>query len=330
MMNRKVNSFAGVVVLLSLLSLLSAYAKQHPGDSPVFKDRPAQVMPSAVKAMMLGATMAGQRIVAVGVHGVVLLSDDQGKTFRQAKSVPTRLTLNSVTFVDDKKGWAVGHLGVVLHTVDSGETWTIQREDLNSDRPLFTVWFKDSKHGFAAGLWGLLLKTTNGGNSWDVVKLPIAAGATKGDKNLYAVFADKKGGLFIAAERGTVFKSTNDGQTWKVIDTGYPATLWTGVALRNGSLVVGGLRGRILRSEDGGEHWKEVDAGTKSSITDITESSDGQIFAVGLDGVSLQSTDECRSLSISSRPDRVALTAVVLNSKGVPVIFSAAGPVNVK
>lgn len=330
MMNRKVNSFLCVVVLLSLLSSLFAFAQQQPGESPEFKHRPAQVMAGSVKAMMLGATLAGQRIVAVGAHGVVLLSDDQGKTFRQAKAVPTRLTLNSVTFVGDKEGWAVGHIGVVLHTVDGGETWTIQRDDPRSDRPLFTVWFKDSKLGFAAGLWGLLLKTTNGGNSWDVVKLPVDPGATKGDKNLFALFADKKGNLYIAAERGTVFKSKDDGQTWKVIDTGYPGTFWTGLVLRNGSLVVAGLRGRVLRSEDGGEHWKEVDAGTKSSITGITESSDGRIFAVGLDGVSLQSTDECRSLSVSSRPDRMALTAVMLNSKGVPVMFSAAGPVSVK
>ncbi|MDD2736249.1 MAG: YCF48-related protein [Desulfuromonadaceae bacterium] len=326
MMNRNANSFV-CIVLLSLLLPLSVYAQQ-PVDSSGFKQRQALVFPGALKATMLGATQAGQRIVAVGKHGVVLLSDDQGKSFRQAKAVPTRATLNSVCFVGDKEGWAVGHLGVVLHTVDGGEIWTMQRDDLDSDRPLFTVWFKDSKLGFTGGLWGLLLKTTNGGNSWEEVKLPIPPDRKKADKNLFALFSNKNGDLFIAAERGTVLKSKDDGQTWKEIATGSPGTLWTGVALNSGALVVAGLRGRILRSEDGGEHWTQLNSGTKSSITGITETTDGRLLAVGLDGVSLQSADDCSTFSLSSRPDHAALTAVVLSSKGVPVVFSEKGPVN--
>jgi len=330
MMKKNVNSFVCVVLSLLFLVSLSVYAQQA-SDLPGSKHRPALVFPGALKATMLGATQAGQRIVAVGDHGVVLLSDDQGKTFRQAKVVPTRATQNAVSFVDDKEGWAVGHLGVVLHTVDGGETWTMQRDDLSSDRPLFTVWFKDSKLGFAGGLWGLLLKTTNGGNSWEEVKLPVAPDRKKADKNLFALFSNKKGDLFIAAERGTVFKSKDGGQTWKEIVTGNPGTLWTGVALKSGTLIVAGLRGRILRSEDGGEHWSEVDSGTKSSLTGITESIDGRILAVGLDGVSLQSANDGRSFSLSSRPDRMALTAVVSSTQqGEPVVFSENGPVAVK
>lgn len=331
MMKRTINTFVACLLSLSLLLPPSlSLSAQQPAEPAGFKHRPALVMPAASKAMMLGAALAGQRIVAVGDHGVVLLSDDQGKTFRQAKAVPVRATLNAVSFVGDKEGWAVGHMGVVLHTADGGETWTMQRDDLGSDRPLFTVWFKDSKEGFAAGLWGLLLKTMNGGYSWEEVKLPISPGRKKADKNLFALFSNQKGDIFIAAERGTLFKSKDGGQSWKEIATGSPGTLWTGVALKSGTLVVAGLRGRFFRSEDGGEHWVELNSGTKSSITGIAETPDGRIFAVGLDGVSLQSMDNCRSLTLASRPDRLALTAVVLNSKGVPVIFSETGPVSAK
>ena len=66
---------------------------------------------------------AGSSIVAVGEYGNVVLSDDDGKTWRQAKSVPTQVTFTAVAFVDDKNGWAVGHDTVILHTSDAGETW---------------------------------------------------------------------------------------------------------------------------------------------------------------------------------------------------------------
>lgn len=86
------------------------------------KARPVkQLTRVAVQAM----ARAGDRLVAVGERGVVLLSDDEGRHWRQA-SVPVSVTLTSLAFVDDKIGWAVGHGGVVLHSIDAGATWSKQ------------------------------------------------------------------------------------------------------------------------------------------------------------------------------------------------------------
>jgi len=90
-------------------------------------ERAAVIMPGAKDAMMLSATRAGDRLVAVGDHGVVLLSDDDGKNFRQAHAVPTRATLTGVTFIDAREGWACGHWGVVLHTTDGGDGEIVAR-----------------------------------------------------------------------------------------------------------------------------------------------------------------------------------------------------------
>ena len=49
---------------------------------------PAVQAGNATQATMLAAGWAGERVVAVGDHGVVLLSDDQGRQWRQARSVP--------------------------------------------------------------------------------------------------------------------------------------------------------------------------------------------------------------------------------------------------
>ena len=77
----------------------------------------------ANEALLLGVTRAGKRLVAVGEYGDILLSDDEGQSWHQAKKVPTTVTLTAVDFVDDKTGWAVGHDTVILKTEDGGETW---------------------------------------------------------------------------------------------------------------------------------------------------------------------------------------------------------------
>lgn len=314
-------------LILALFGASACVHAQAPAEVPRHPiERPALASAHASEAMLLGAARAGQRIVAVGDHGTVILSDDGGAHFRQARQVPVRAMLNAVSFVDDKHGWAVGHGGVILATDDGGDSWKLQREDLDKDQPLFSVLFVDAHNGWACGLWSLLLHTTDGGRNWAPVDLPVPAGAKRADGNLYSLFADRHGGLFIAAEQGRVLHSADHGASWEYLDTGYKGSLWAGTALSDGSLVVGGLRGAIYRSGDGGRHWAPVKVDSRSSITAFAESSAG-LYASALDGVLLHSTDHGAGFSVSQRPDRLPLTAVVASEKGAPLLVSKAGVV---
>lgn len=286
--------------------------------------QPAVATTAAAKAMMLGSTRAGKRIVAVGDHGIVLLSDDDGKSFRQAKSVPVRSTLSEVCFADDKSGWAVGQWGVILATVDGGETWQLQRSDTSIDQPLFSVYFKDKNRGWAVGLWSLLLDTRDGGKTWNTSKLPPPPGGGKTDRNLLHIFADKSGTLFIAAEQGMVIRSADDGATWNYFATAFKGSFWTGIALHDGTLLVGGLRGKIYRSTDDGKSWHEVDSGTQSSLTTFCESG-AKVYAAGLDGVYLESETDGASFVAKQREDRTPFTSIVTASSGQVVVFSQNG-----
>ncbi|HJV93238.1 MAG TPA: glycosyl hydrolase, partial [Azonexus sp.] len=107
----------GLVVLCALSGAAQAQAPAAPAPLQI---RAAAPSSAATLAPMLGAARAGQRIVAVGDYGIVLLSDDQGKTFRQAASVPISSTLTAVSFADARNGWAVGHWGAILRTSDGG------------------------------------------------------------------------------------------------------------------------------------------------------------------------------------------------------------------
>ena len=276
---------------------------------------------------ILGAARAGARIVGVGARGMVLLSDDDGAHWRQAKRVPVRTTLTAVSFVDERTGWAVGHDGTIVATTDGGDTWTLQRFDDSIDQPLFSVRFLDRQRGVAVGLWSLVLVTSDAGASWHKVALPRPPDGGKADRNLLKVFSDATGTLYVAAERGTVLRSTDAGATWTYRDTGYAGSFWAGAVAPNGDILVGGLRGNLYRSRDQGQTWQRVESGTKSSLTDIAVSGQ-EIAAVGLDGVIVRSVDDGTTFAASQRDDRQPLTALVpKTTEGQWVLFSKLGVV---
>ena len=318
-------------VMLGLLALCGIAQATDQVSAPVVKPQlqilAAEHFSAASTAQILAATRAGKRIVAVGDHGVVLLSDDDGKTYRQAKTVPVSSTLTAVAFADANTGWAVGHWGAVVKTTDGGESWVLQRNDNKVDQPLFSVYFKNAQEGWAVGLWSLMLHTADGGATWSTVTLPPPPGTKKADRNLYAIFADAKGSLFVACEQGRVIRSTDGGTTWTYAETGYAGSFWTGVALQDGALLVGGLRGTIYRSADGGDSWQASKTAFKSSVTDIVQQPDKSAIAVALDGVTLRSVDDGVTFSGTKRTDRLSLTAVVDTQAGMARLFSTNGPV---
>lgn len=320
------NTIKFVPAVLALLLAAGLVQAQAPAAPTPLQAQPARLSSSAVLAPMLGAAQAGKRIVAVGDYGVALLSDDAGKTFRQAAKVPVSSTLTAVSFADDKNGWAIGHWGAILHTADGGETWAVQRLDSQEDRPLFSVHFFNAQEGVAVGLWSLVLRTRDGGKTWDTVTMPAPPEGGKADRNLFKAFASPKGSLFVAAERGVVLRSDDRGQTWRYLNTGYKGSFWTGLALKDGTLIVAGLRGSVYRSVDDGHSWKAVDSGSKSSITDLAEV-DQRLVGVGLDGVQIESVDGGASFTWTQRDDRLSLTSLASGGANGLVRFSRRGVV---
>ena len=288
------------------------------------RPRAAVAAPAALKAMLLGASWAGPRLVAVGEQGVVLLSDDQGRTVRQARTVPLDPTLTSVHFIDASQGWAAGHWGVILASRDGGETWQQQRLDLEQDRPLFALHFFDAEHGVAVGLWSLVLTTNDGGLTWTERPLTPPPGSKRADLNLLSLFADSRGALYATAERGMLLRSDDRGATWRYLSTGYKGSLWSGIALADGTLLVGGQRGSMFRSDDAGQRWTPVTSGSRSSVTAFAERPKA-VVAVGLEGLVTHSADGGRSFTERTRSDRLSLTAALVAADGTWVFASRAG-----
>lgn len=163
----------------------------------------------ASQSLLIDATHAGKRLVVVGDRGHILFSDDQGRTSTRAR-VPTRQLLTAVFFLDDKRGWAVGHDALVLASSDGGATWSKQFEDLPREAPLLDVAFLDARHGFAVGAYGALLETTDGGQHWQ----DVAERLDNPDQlHLNGIAQVRDAGLFIVGEQGGMFRSADNGQT---------------------------------------------------------------------------------------------------------------------
>jgi photosystem II stability/assembly factor-like uncharacterized protein len=290
--------------------------------SATAEQQAAQSSSLATERLLLGAARAGERLVAVGEWGHIILSDDHGETWRQANTVPTRLSLTAVFFVDDKRGWAVGHDALILHSDDGGDTWRMQHSDIANEVPLLSIWFENAQHGIAVGAFSMLLETKNGGRTW----LPRQLSENREDDyHLNDIFAGSGGSVFIAAEMGRVYRSRDTGESWEELSPGYEGSFWGGLGLGDDTLLIWGMRGHVFRSEDLGNSWHEVASGTRQSLQGGTLLRDGRVVLVGLGGVVLRSSDQGRSFKVAVQSDRLGLAAVIETTPGRVALFGQGG-----
>jgi photosystem II stability/assembly factor-like uncharacterized protein len=74
----------------------------------------------------------------------------------------------SICFLDDDEGWIstqVFDSGVVLHTMNGGDSWEIQ--ELQFPELIIAIDMKDSQQGYAASEEGTIFHTNNGGENWE-------------------------------------------------------------------------------------------------------------------------------------------------------------------
>ncbi|BBH47320.1 hypothetical protein KU43P_37970 [Pseudomonas sp. KU43P] len=266
----------------------------------------------ASQSLLIDTAHAGARLVVVGDRGHILFSDDQGKTWTQAR-VPTRQLLTAVFFLDDKRGWAVGHDAQILTSNDGGATWTKQFEDLSREAPLLDIAFLDAQRGFAVGAYGALLETADGGQHWQDVGERLD---NPDQLHLNGIAVVKDGGLFIVGEQGGMYRSSDNGQTWAKLESPYEGSLFGVIGTASArTLLAYGLRGNLFRSTDFGDSWqpialKAARGNLEFGLASATLLDDGSLVLVGNGGSVLRSHDDGQTFSVYNRADRIALAGV--------------------
>ena len=244
----------------------------------------------APKSLLLDGAFAGPRLVVVGERGHVLVSDDDGESWKQAR-VPVRALLTAVHMHDARIGWAVGHDALILRTEDGGLTWRVAHYAPEEERPLLDVWFRDERTGFAVGAYGYFLATADGGRTWKPRTID------KDDFHLNAIVPAGNSRLFIAGEAGALYRSDDGGDIWRKLSSPYAGSWFSALPLDADRLLLFGLRGSMYRTDDGGESWTQVSTRTKATLTGALRLKPGLLLVTGLEGALLVSRDGGRSVS---------------------------------
>jgi len=224
----------------------------------------------------------------------IFQSKDSGNRWDARAVNAGGFSLESINFVGDKKGWAVG-AGNILHTDNGGATWR-QLTRLTGSQ-LNEVQFVNSEIGYVAGRteWGcVVLRTVDGGSNWQEVYEATRSGyvfgmATLGNRIVVAAINDdhlirtQDGGAtwkivdsemlgasdvtftftgigWVVGRRGAFYRSTDQGKTWD-----RPANLpesfntydWTSISFAGDKGLAVGKNGVIAITSDGGASWSE-------------------------------------------------------------------------
>lgn len=270
------------------------------------------------RALLVDVQRIGKRLVAVGDHGYVVFSDDEGANWRLAKAPPAPL-LTAVAFLDERTGLAVGHDSVILATGDGGETWTRQFSAPAEQRPLLDVAFIDKSMAFAVGAYGAFYESGDGGKSWSARKI------LNDDKHLNAIVKVEGASLLILGEAGTILASDDAGKSWQPVASPYKGSLFGALVANDGAVIAYGLRGRVYRSTDKGRTWKQVDHPGSATLMGGVKLADGALVIVGAAGTAIVSRDNGQSFVPLATGSTKALSGVAAASRDKVLLVGEGG-----
>ena len=301
-------------------------------------------------------TMAGQRLVVVGEHGVIAYSDDNGTHWTQAQ-VPVNVTLTCVAFATPMIGWAAGHFGVVLKTIDGGKSWDRQLDGLQANKltleaaqnipadeanlptapfalkraeifmdggankPFLALAVLSTSRVIAFGAYRMTMATADGGSTWSDVSLAVE---DRFSNNLYdatIVGTD----IFVVGEAGLVFRSTDDGATFPQVASPGSVTLFGIVAARDGSILVYGVAGSVFRTVDAGVSWAQIEVPTQDNLTAAKVLRSGEIVLASEAGDLFLSADNGTSFSPVSGASPLSVFDIEQSTDGSLVMVGGAG-----
>lgn len=303
-------------------------------------DTPASASALASQRPLMASQFAGERLVAAGLRGHIVYSDDGGKTWQQA-SVPVSSDLTALSFADARHGWAVGHDGVILHSEDGGKTWQLQMDGRRVNalvlaglkrriaaegesetlaaqlaeaeraaaegpaRPFLDVWFADAREGYAVGAYNLILHTVDGGATWE-----SWFDRTENPRfyHLYGIRGEGEN-LYAVGELGLVLRLDRASGQFRALATPYHGSFF-GVLANPGLVLAYGMRGNAYRSRDQGATWEAVATGSQSSLTGSTVLADGRPMLCSQGGELLLGDAEARQFQRLPSPAPMSYTGL--------------------
>lgn len=185
----------------------------------------------------LAATADSQRI---------LNSTDGGVTWTAVTAATAKLS--GVGLVNPNRGIAVGELGTIVSTDDTGATWSQINGGVAGEYSRISA--ASPNNAVITGKNGALARSTDGGRSWRPVNVSTSA------EVLDAAFVGVARG-YVLDSLGAVLRTDNAGSSWRFLDTGTTARAKDLHVINDSTLLLVGPKG-ILRSSDAGETFAPI------------------------------------------------------------------------
>ncbi len=189
--------------------------------------------------------ITGERGVAVGKLGTILMTDDGFHTWKRI-ACGTMKDFYALHFFDATTAVVAGVGGTILRSTDGGNSWSSIISGTTDS--LYKFSSLSSTSALLVGSNGTILKTIDKGLHWS----SVPSGTTM---SLLSISC--KGSTCIATgKNGIILRSADRGESWKSIPSGTEVDLYTVSWVTNSTLLVGGDSSAIYRSSDAGASWQ--------------------------------------------------------------------------
>ncbi|EGM69774.1 YCF48-related protein [Shewanella sp. HN-41] len=302
-----------------------------PSYSVVSEPLSSQIQPLAASSLVLDIAHTGQYLVAVGERGHVLVLKDHW----QQVPTPTSVQLTKVFFLNEKLGWAVGHDATIVHTQDGGQTWKLQMQSSEIEKPFLDVLFLNEQEGMAIGAYGLFYRTHDGGATWTeefhqelLAEEDVSYLAELKDSDQAAYLTErasllphfnrlvalKDGRFLLVGELGLVAVSEDKGLSFTRTSFEYDGSMFNAIETQDAVYVMG-LRGHVFKAEHSLAQWTEIEMPVQSSINSAMAVSDNALYLVGNAGIVIQLNQDDSS-SIVTRRQGENLVSIAKDNQG--------------
>ena len=218
---------------------------------------------------LLGVAVSGDRAIAVGQMGLILVK--QGKGAWTPVKVETQERLLDVAL--NRAGFAVivGSFGTVLRSTDGGQSWSQASPDWpamfeaesatlgDSFHPhLYGVSVSETSEVTIAGELSVIMTSKGANEPWRITHRGLSEGGAMAP-SIFNLDVREDGVGFAVGQSGLILKTRDGGRSWARIDSGTEAILLSVVSGNDRHTVISGMREMLASSDD--ENFKRVSGG---------------------------------------------------------------------
>ena len=224
--------------------------------------------------------------MAVGHHGLLLLSEDGGQAWQTMAPISDVAML--AVAANEERVVVVGQQGRIFsgpeaHALSAAESPTAER--------LLSVALHESGLAVAVGGFGALVISEDGGATWEARHLDWSELQPEGlEAHLYDVSIGDGGEILICGEFAMILASGDRGETWQVRHRG-DASLFAMHIDDQGLGFAVGQEGTVLRTRDAGATWQPLASASRANLLDVWHSKEGEVVAIGIRAL-LRSRDQ--------------------------------------